>query len=506
MSRAHAILWTLVVYKLAMVAIGVVANRMAKDEGDYFLGGRNLGPWVAALSASASSSSVWTLIGVSGYAYGFGLAAIWLIPACVGGFALNWFVLAPALRRASSEAGALTVTELLAGPRGTSGRRAVVVLGSVIVLLSLLTYVAAQFQGAGAAFAETFDIRFEWALLIGAGIVVFYTLLGGFWAVSLTDTLQGFMMVVAAIVLPAVALARVGTSGLTASLLGDATWWSAATKGLPTAAALGFVLGLLGIGLGYPGQPHVVNRFMALRDEDSVVVGRRIALGWAVSIYSGMIALGWSARVLLPELASREDAFVSSTELLLPPVLAGIMVAALLSAIMSTADSQLLVAASTVSHDLLGRPGAGEGEDDTEGTGGGLLRSRITVLAISAGAVLVAMFVDETIFSSVLFAWTAMGSAFGPALLVTVLHRRPATPWLLAAMAAGFALSVGAHLIDATKGGAWERVVPFLVALALAGWGARRRAPNPRGPGPGPVDHGGRARAHSPVEAETRPP
>lgn len=466
MTRGQAIIWTLVVYKLLMIAVGLVANRMAKDDGDYFLGGRQLGPWVAALSASASSSSVWTLLGVSGFAYGFGLAAIWLLPACVGGFALNWYVLAPALRRVAHERRAITVTELLAGPPGTERRRAVIVVASAIVLLSLLTYVAAQFQGAGKAFAETFDIPFEPALLLGAGIVIFYTLMGGFWAASLTDTIQGMIMVFAATALPIAALARAGLADTLASLVPDGVGlWAAATNGLAPAAAIGFVLGLLGIGLGYPGQPHVVNRFMALRDEQGVIAGRRIAMSWAVAIYAGMIALGWALRIVLPGLDNREDAFMLGAELLLPPVLAGIMIAAVLSAIMSTVDSQLLVAASTVSHDLLGD--AGQRVDASA-----LRRSRWTVLAISIGAVAVALWVDESIFSSVLFAWTAMGSAFGPVLLVTVLHRRPRTDWLLAAMIVGFVLSVAAHLWSVSKGGALERVLPFVVALGLSLLGA----------------------------------
>lgn len=457
---------TLVVYKLAMVAIGLLANRLSRDDGDYFLGGRRLGPVVAALSASASSSSVWTLIGVSGFAYGFGLAAIWLVPACVGGFALNWYVLGPALRRVAAERGAITVTDLLAGPRGGARRRAIVVVASVIVLLSLLTYVAAQFQGAAKTFAETFDMSFAPALLIGAGIVIFYTLLGGFWAVSLTDTVQGGMMAMAAVLLPIVALEQAGVGAVGASLIGEQGFGAAATKGLPLAGALGFVLGLLGIGLGYPGQPHVVNRFMALRDEAALSSGRRIAMSWALVIYVGMIVLGWSMRVLAPNLVSREDAFVHGTEVLLPPVLAGVMIAALISAIMSTADSQLLVAASTISHDLLEQRGDARAQ---------LRRSRWTVLAISLGAVLVALGVDETIFSSVLFAWTAMGAAFGPVLLVTVLRRRPAAGYVLAAMICGFVLSVAAHLWPVTKGGAWERVVPFVVAWVLARAGARAR-------------------------------
>lgn len=473
MTRAQAIVWTLIVYNLVMIAVGLVANRLAKDDSDYFLGGRRLGPGVAALSASASSSSVWTLLGVSGFAYGFGLAAVWLLPACVGGFALNWYVLAPKLRRVAHETRAITVTELLAGPPGTDGRRKVIVIASLIVLLSLLTYVAAQFQGAGRAFAETFDIAFEPALLIGAGIVIFYTLLGGFWAASLTDTVQGMIMVFAAIALPLAAISEVGLGTMAAGLVPDGVGvWAALTNNLAPVAAIGFVLGLLGIGLGYPGQPHVVNRFMALRDEQGVVAGRRIAMGWALVIYAGMIVLGWSVKVLLPALENREDAFMLGAELLLSPVVAGIMVAAVLSAIMSTVDSQLLVAASTVSHDLLGDAGERSSAGDAA-----LRRSRATVLTISIGAVLIALSVDESIFSSVLFAWTAMGSAFGPVLLVTVLRRRPPTQWVLAAMTVGFALSVAAHLWSYSKGGALERVLPFVLALVVSLIGARQRLP-----------------------------
>lgn len=476
MTRAQAIVWTLIVYNLVMIAVGVVANRLAKDESDYFLGGRRLGPGVAALSASASSSSVWTLLGVSGFAYAYGLAALWLLPACVGGFALNWYVLAPALRRVAHETRAITVTELLAGPPGSERRRSVITLASVIVLLSLLTYVAAQFQGAGQAFATTFDIRFEPALLLGAGIVIFYTLMGGFWAASLTDTVQGMIMVFAATALPVAALCEVGAVELFASLVPEGvSVWASLSKGLAPAAAIGFVLGLLGIGLGYPGQPHVVNRFMALRDEQGVIVGRRISMIWATLIYAGMIVLGWSVKVLLPELGNPEDAFMVGAERLLSPVLAGVMIAAVLSAIMSTVDSQLLVAASTVSHDLLGDAGERAGSSEAA-----LRRSRVTVLGLSIGAVLIALVVDESIFSSVLFAWTAMGSAFGPVLLVTVLRRRPPPTWVLAAMSVGFVLSVAAHLWTVSKGGALERVVPFVIALVISLVGARTGDPRAR--------------------------
>jgi sodium/proline symporter len=469
MTRAQAVLITLVLYKLVLVGLGVLSQRRVRDGVDFFLGGRNLGPTVAAVSASASSSSAWTLLGVSGAAYAWGLSAVWLFPACVGGFLLNWYVLARGLRDGSRASGAVTVTEVIAGPPGRPLARTITWVASGIVLFSLAFYVAAQFQAAGKAFHETFGWGITESVLLGSGVVVVYTLLGGFWAVSLTDTLQGLLMAATAVLLPVAALVAVGgPAGLAEGMRAvPAEHFLNLTGRSAEVAGVGFVLGLLGIGLGYPGQPHVVNRFMALREgEGTLRVARRIAMGWAVVVYSGMLVLGWCGRVLYPALADKEVLFVRATNELFPPVVAGIMLAAVLSAIMSTADSQLLVAGSAVTHDLkLGgtTPRAM------------LLRSRIVVVLLSLGAVEVALVGNQEIFSRVLFAWSAMGSAFGPLLLVIVL-RGPVEPRrALAAMVLGFVLSVGAYSFPVTKGGFWERIVPFGVALAVLTVPARRR-------------------------------
>jgi sodium/proline symporter len=241
--------------------------------------------------------------------------------------------------------------------------------------------------------------------------------------------------------------------------------------GLGPAAAIGFVAGLLGIGLGYPGQPHVVNRFMALREGAAEIrIARVCAIGWAAVVYAGMILLGLCARIKFPDLADGEQALTHAAETLFGPVVAGIMIAAVLSAVMSTADSQLLVAASSVTHDL--------------GLGGGtraslLVRSRVVVLALSAGAVVAALTVDATIFDRVLFAWSAMGCAFGPLLLVTVL-RGPVSPGgTIASMLVGFALSAGGYLARPLEllgdwSAATERVVAFAAAGAIALAASRR--------------------------------
>jgi sodium/proline symporter len=353
----------------------------------------------------------------------------------------------------------VTVTEVLAGDPGRPLHRTITWAASLITLFSFTVYVAYQFQGAGKTFGETFGLSVTGSILIGSGVVVLYTLLGGFWAVSLTDTLQGLVMAATALALPLVCLIQVGGgAGLAEGLARvPVEGYLSLTRNLPVVAGLGFVLGLLGIGLGYPGQPHVVNRFMALRAGDRAVrQARWVAIGWALVVYSGMILLGLCCRILFPEHPDQERVFIRAANELLHPVVAGIMVAAVLSAVMSTADSQLLVAASAVSHDLA--PGFRRRP---------LLRSRLVVVAVSVAALLPALFGNQEIFTGVLFAWSAMGAAFGPLLLVTVL-RGPVGPGrTLAAMLSGFGLAVLAHNLLAVPGKPLERVLPFVVGLVI---------------------------------------
>ncbi len=477
MTHGQAVLATLILYNLILVGLGVLSQRRVRDGVDFFLGGRRLGPTVAAISASASSSSAWTLLGVSGAAYAWGLSALWLFPACVGGFALNWYLLARGLRACSRRSGAVTVTEVLAGPPDRPLHNAITRVASFIVLFSLSFYVASQFQAAGKAFHETFQWGITESVLLGSAVVIVYTLLGGFWAVSLTDTLQGLVMAATAVLLPVAALVAVGGPGglVDGARAIEAEGFLSLTGLWLGPAGFGFILGLLGIGLGYPGQPHVVNRFLALREGEATLRrAQRIAMGWAVLVYGGMLLLGWCGRVLYPALADREVLFLRATNELFPPIVAGVMLAAVLSAIMSTADSQLLVAGSAVTQDL--KLGGNSPRSM-------LLRSRMVVVLLSLGAVVVALYGSQEIFSRVLFAWAAMGAAFGPALLVTVLLGPRSPGRVLAAVVLGFVLSVTAYNLPfpASHKGFWERVVPVGVASAilLAPWPRRRKIADP---------------------------
>jgi len=463
------ILATLIAYQVLMLGIGWWASRRNRDSEDFYLGGRHLGGLVAALSASASSSSAWSLLGVSGAAFAWGLPAIWLIPATLSGFVINWYLVAPRLARQSRESGALTLTEFIAGPPGDPARRTVMSLGAVVILFSFTFYIAAQFQAAGTTFASGLGVQQGTAILIGAAVVLAYVWLGGFWAASITDTVQGLLMAFSALLLPVLALVAVGgplelATGIISDAPNNGGRWTGQATGF---AAIGFVLGLFGIGLGYPGQPHVVNRFMAIRDQAAIVKGRRIAIAWAIVIYCGMVLLGWSGRLLAGDLGDGEQLLFALARQLLPAVLAGVMVSAILSAIMSTADSQLLVAASSVSHDL--RDGAGDPAT-------GLNRARGVVLLIGAVAVVLAISFPESIFNRVLFAWQALAAAFGPLLVVTLWRGTVAPGWRIAALTSGFVGTVALSWTVDSPGDWVERLVPLGLALVLALLGARKPA------------------------------
>jgi len=451
-----------------MLGIGWWASKRNSDSEDFYLGGRKLGPMVAALSASASSSSAWSLLGVSGAAFAWGLPAIWLIPSTIAGFLINWYLIAPRLYTQSRASGALTLTEFIAGPPGDPARQTIMRMGAGVILFSFTFYIAAQFQAAGTTFASVLGIEQGTAIMIGAAVVLAYVWLGGFWAASVTDTVQGLLMAFSALLLPLLAVIAVGGP---AELVGsmshsDVNGYQLWTDQASFPAALGFVFGLFGIGLGYPGQPHVVNRFMAIESEKAIVHGRRIAVGWACIIYTGMVLLGWCGRILVENLGDGEQLLFVLATMLLPALLAGVMVSAILSAIMSTADSQLLVAASSVSHDLKGEHGSGAD---------GLVRARWVVLLIGVLAIILAIVFPDRIFSRVLFAWQALAAAFGPLLVVT-LWRGPVRPgWRIAALATGFVMTIALSWTVESPGDWVERLIPLAVALVLAWVGSKSR-------------------------------
>lgn len=458
MERTTVVIITLVLYKLLLIGIGFWASRRNEDEEDFFLGGRGLGPVVAAISYSSSASSAWTLLGLSGAAYILGLRVIWIALGSIIGMFVAWFWIGPRLMRYSREKGHITLTDFLAQDSTGGTRSAIVVATSIIVILTFAFYVAAQFQGAGNTFSSTFELGMTESILLGALIIMIYTLLGGFWAVSVTDTLQGLLMAATAVLLPVAALAEVGGfsgfwQGLQSVSTPEQLSWTGGNAGL---VAVGIIVGSLGIGFGTYGQPHLLVRFMALRDATALRQARLITIAWYLVVFLGMVFVGLVGHVLHAGIDNPETIFFTLTESLFSPVIGAMLLAAVLSAIMSTADSQLLVAASAISHDL--------------GLGGAqrrLLFSRLAIVMLVVFAVLVSLYLPEAIFSRVLFAWIALGSAFGPTVFVRLAGVNVRPGGVLLSILVGFGLAVTFYLMPNTPGDILERVVPFCAALGI---------------------------------------
>ncbi len=448
---------TIAAYGVLMLAIGAWATRRTRDASDFFLSGRRLGPWIAALAQGATQSSAWTLAGVSGAAFLWGRSAAWIWLSVVAGYVVNWLWIAPRLRRLSAADGSLSLVQLLFGGAGWQPHRRV---AAAIVLLSFLFYVAAQFEAAGQAFAATLGVPVAASIVLGAAITIAYTLAGGFWAASVTDFVQGMLMLVIAIVLPVAGVAAVGGF---AEVLRAA---SAPSPAAPAAAGgVAFVAGIFGIGLGAFGQPHVANHFMAARDEAAIRQGGIIAIAWIALILAGMLVAGWAGRALVSPPDNGEAVLYAAAQAWLPPMFAGIVAVAVMSAIMSTVDSQLITATSSITVDM-----------DTRSS---LPRTRIALLVFSLAAVALAILVPEAIYSRVLFAWNALGAAFGPLVVLAVLGRRPAPAAALAAMLAGFLTTIAFYLMPDAPGDLLERIAPFFIALALALLLDRPRQPAP---------------------------
>ena len=465
MTSNATVITTLICYKLVLLGIGLWAYRRSQDQGEFFLGGRSIGAWVTSISSSASAASAWTLLGVSGFALTQGLPAVWLCGGVILGYIINWFWVGPRLRVIALRTGALTLTELLLGDGDDALRRASRKLASLIILVSFVFYVAAQFQAAGDAFSQALGLPGDTSIILGAAIILAYTLLGGFLAVSVTDTLQGLLMVFVAVALPIVALFALADvpDSAQALLADDGTLrFTPANAGI---AGVGFVIGCLSVGLAQPGQPHVVNRYMAARDDKAIRQGRIIALSWVVLVLSGMTALGLAGRVLFSDLGNPETVLFQTAASLLPPVLSGLVIAAVLSAIMSTADSQLLAGAAAASRDW---------QLERVRERKGLKSTYMVVTVITAGATLIALFAPEAIFTRVLFAWHALGASFAPLVVMTVLGRPVRPAYALAVLACGFAFTVLLNWQENTPGDWAERLLPLILTMAIAFFGSRR--------------------------------
>jgi sodium/proline symporter len=483
-SADAIILAVTAVYMAILLVIGFVAGRRTRSPEDFFLAGRSLGSWVTAVSSTAASESGWVVLGAVGMAYVNGVSALWYAPGCLVGYWANLYLLAPRLRSEAARQGSLTLPDFLADRFGDP-RHVVRLLGVGIIFLALGGYVAAQMTATGKAMQAILGLTYTQGILAGGAIIVVYTLMGGFRAVSWTDFFQGTIMVVALVAMPLLVLAAVGGYGAMLHRLAAIDPNLVTLTGGRTGFALfGFVTGLLGIGIGYPGQPHVLTRYMAASGDEKIRQTQVIAMVWGVLVFYGAGFLGLGGRLLMPELGrggDPEQLFPLLSRSMLHPLLAGVMLAAILSAIMSTVSSQLLVAASAISRDLfesvLGVARSGRAA---------VLAGRIAVLVLGAAALAVSLQNVRVVFWFVLFAWSGLGAAFGPVLLLSLWTDLLTRSGVIAGMLTGFGVTVAWKLSGLSERVIYELVPAFVaatVAALLVSWLERRVRAHAAAPG-----------------------
>jgi len=424
-------------YLSVMVAIGLFYWKRTTTVSQYILGNRDLGRFVAALSAEASDMSGWLLIGLPGLAYVCGLQAGWVALGLIAGTYLNWKYIAPRLRVYSGIAGnSLTLPEFFRHRfDDTSGLTGAVC--AAWILFFFIIYTSAQFVAGGKLFTTVFGMDYTTALLAGSLIVVAYTFTGGFLAVCVTDTVQGVLMFFALLIVPVTAVILLGGPAATAAgvMLAHPHLLDPFTGPDGSPLSLLAILSLAAWGLGYFGQPHILVRFMAIRKPEEIRDARRIAMGWVIISLAAAVATGIVGRVFLSrplEGPAAETVFMVMTMDTFTAFLAGIILCGILAAIMSTASSILLVAASALSEDVyfpFMRPGAQEREL--------LWVSRLSVLLIAGLALLLGMNPDSQVFSIVAYAWAGFGAAFGPALIACLFWRGATRDGVLAGIITG---------------------------------------------------------------------
>ncbi len=431
----YSLLIGILIYLVILIVIGVAAARRMKRLDDFVLGGRSIGPVAAAISERASGESSWFLLGLPGAAYAAGFTEFWSVIGIAFGIFCSWVFLAEPLRRQTEKYGALTIPDYFEARFGDKTRTLRVLLMLIIIFFYTL-YVAAQFVGGGKLLNAAFDIDPMWGLVITAGFVMLYTLLGGFLAVVWTDVVQGVMMAIVAFVLPILGIIKVGGPVVLIEKLqiyggGDFMAMNAGQTG--SAFIFGVMLGGLAWGLGYLGQPHLLTRYMAIRAPSQIRRGTVVAMVWVLIAYWGAAMVGIvGAGVLEQPLVDQEQVMPLLARYLLPGWIAGLMLAGAIAAMMSTADSQLLVVASSIVEDVHVK----------------LLRikssprrlvtlSRIATILVSAVALLLAFRNQDMIFDLVSYAWSGLGASFGPPLLLSLRWKKTTTAGVIAGMLTG---------------------------------------------------------------------
>jgi sodium/proline symporter len=461
---------------LLPVFVGLLAMRRARSQSDFFVGGRAMSMLVVALSTVSSGRSSWLVLGVSGMAYTRGLGAIWAVAGYTAVELAQFLLLGPRLRRDAQEGDAITLLDWLETRHRDSGHR-LRLAGALVIGVFITAYVAAQLNAGAKTLESALGIPLVAALAIAAVLILVYMVLGGFIAVAYNDVVRALIMMLGLVVLPIWGFVDAGGVG---AVLEQVRETDAALLD-PLSLGAGVLVGFLGIGLGSPGQPHILVRYMSIRDPRRIVTAAWVGFFWNVVLGAGACAVGIIGRAAVPAASSLPDAdpemvyLVLSAELF-GPLLYGLLVGGIFAAILSTADSQLLVVASTAVRDVweaVVRGGRAEEERRR------VALSRGVLVVAGVAAMLLAWLAEELVFWLVLFAWGGLGAAFGPVVIASLFWRGTTRDGALAGMVAGTVVTIAWRLLLKDATGLYELIPGFLAGLAalvaVSLWDARRR-------------------------------
>lgn len=452
-------------YLLLIISVGILSNKFISSQLDFLLAGRRLGPWVTAFSERASGESAWLLLGLPGAAIAVGYGEIWAVIGIISGIILSWFLIAERLRAETEQYQALTIPDYLQKKfNDTSG--IIKTYSSVIIAVFFTFYVSAQFHGSGKILNTIFDIEPLYGISLSAVVIIVYTIMGGLLAVAWTDLVQGILMIGTLVILPIVGLIELSSFDLPIKELimsVDPQKSALVPSGLTAFATFSVIVGGLSWGLGYFGQPHLLIRYMAIRSVEEVKQARIIAALWAIPGISGafligVVGMGYFGEDFFLD-KDVENVMPMLAEALLPAWLAGLLISGAVAAMMSTADSQLLVSTSAIGEDL----GVQVSKKDDK-----LLNSRIITILLGIFAYLVAMYSEwsgKTIFSIVSFAWSGLGSSFGPALLLALWWKGITRKGVIAGLFTGSIITIIWGSSPYLKDIITERFISFALAF-----------------------------------------
>jgi len=456
-----------IAYLILIIGVGIYASRFSsRGISEYFIGGRKMNRFVVALSAVVSGRSAWLLLGVTGMAYAQGPSAVWAVLGYIIVEIFLFLYYGRRLRNFTENRNCITIPDFFAERFSDhDGKLRMTIV--VIFLLFMVGYISSQFVAGGKAFASGFGLETDTGVLLTAGIVLVYTIVGGFLAVSLTDMFQAIFMMLALVILPVIAIMNFG--GLQELLSSLATMDMMYVD--PFAVSVGAAIGFLGIGLGSPGNPHILARYMSIDDPKQFKYVAVVGTTWNVLMAWGAVFVGLAGRAYFPDVemlpgADTENLFPMLAQLHLHPILFGVVLASIFAAIMSTADSQLLVAASSVVRDIYEKIIKKGVEVSQEKL---VLYSRAVVFLIVILALIFGFYAEDLVFWLVLFAWAGLGASIGPTSILALYWKGTTRAGIFAGLITGTLVTIGWYLIPELKALMYE-LIPGFIASLLATW------------------------------------